>query len=141
MTYALALPLQAAVFQRLAAFPALTALVGTHVYDQIPPGPMPPLFVALGPETSRDRSDKTGRGGEHDLAVAVVAEAAGFATAKQAAAAVSDALIDASLALARGRLVSLRFLRAQARRTEGGEGREITLVFRARVEDDPAPTP
>jgi hypothetical protein len=65
----------------------------------------------------------------------VVAEAAGFSSAKAAAAAVSDALIDTALPLARGRLVSLRFLRAQARRREPGDGREITLTFRARVED------
>jgi hypothetical protein len=135
VTYALSHPLQAAIFQRLAAFPALQALVGPHVYDQVPPGTLPPLLVALGPETARDRSDKTGRGSEHDLQVAVVAEAAGFSSAKAAAAAVSDALIDTALPLARGRLVSLRFLRAQARRREAGDGREITLTFRARVED------
>lgn len=137
MTYAPAAALQAAIFQRLSAFAPLQALVGPHVYDQVPPGPQPALLVALGPETARDRSDLTGRGSDHDFQVAVVAEAAGFASAKLAAAAVSDALIDANLALARGRLVSLRFLRAQARTRENGEGRQITLTFRARVEDLP----
>lgn len=139
MTYALSLPLQAAVYRRLAADPALQALVGAHVYDQLPPGAMPPLYVALGPEVSRDRSDQTARGSEHDLAVMVVAEAAGFASAKEAAAAVSDALSGAELALPRGRLLWLRFLRAQARRRDKGEARQIDLVFRARVEDDAAP--
>lgn len=136
MTYALSRPLQAAIYARLASDPTLGALVGSHVYDQLPPGALPPLFVALGPEAARDRSDQTGRGTEHDLTVSVVAEAAGFSAAKEAAGAVSDALLGADLALSRGRLVNLRFLRAQARRREAGEGREITLIFRARVEDD-----
>ena len=74
------------------------------------------------------------RGAEHDLAVAVVSEAQGFAAAKAAAAAVCDALLDADLALGRGRLVLLRFLRAQASRPAGG-ARRIDLTFRARVED------
>lgn len=135
MSYAAALALQSAVFARLVADPGVAALVGGHVYDQVPPGPLPPLLVALGPERARDRSDVTGRGSEHDLALTVVTHAAGFATAKQAAAAVCEALRDADLPLARGTLVFLRFLRAQARRTEDGAGREITLVFRARIDD------
>lgn len=140
MTYALAPALQAAVFARLAAHAPLAALVGPHVYDSLPPGTVPPLYVALGPEVARDRSDATDRGAEHDLAVAVVSEAQGFAQAKAAAAAVCDALLDADLALGRGRLVLLRFLRAQAARPSGG-ARRIDLTFRARVEDDAAPTP
>ena len=125
MSYALSRPLQ--------------ALVGPHVYDQLPPGERPPLYVALGAEVARDRSDQTGHGSEHDLAVSVVAEAAGFASAKEAAAAVSDALQGADLALSRGTLLWLRFLRAQARRRDKGAARQIDLVFRARVEDDAAP--
>ena len=139
MTYALARPLQAAIYRRLAEDPALAALVGSHVYDQLPPGVLPPLYVALGAEVTRDRSDQTGQGTEHDLAVSVVAEAAGFSSAKEAAAAVSDALQGADLPLSRGRLLWLRFLRAQARRRDKGEARQIDLVFRARVEDDAAP--
>jgi hypothetical protein len=139
MTYAVAGALQAALHGRLAADPALAALVGPHVHDALPPGPVPPLYVALGPETARDRSDRTGRGADHDVAIAVVTDAQGFAQAKAAAAAVSDALLRAPLTLARGRVVTLRFLRAEARRTgPPGERREIALTFRARVEDDPA---
>ena len=139
MTYALSRPLQAAIYQRLAADPTLAALVGSHVYDQLPPGVRPPLYVALGAEVTRDRSDQTGQGTEHDLAVSVVAEAAGFASAKEAAGAVSDALAGADLSLSRGKLLWLRFLRAQARRRDKGEARQIDLVFRARVEDDASP--
>jgi hypothetical protein len=141
VTFALSRALQTAIFQRLKASPALTALVGPHIYDAMPPGPRPSLYVALGPETVRDRSDGTGRGADHDLAIAVVTDEAGFACAKDAAAAVADALIDADLLLSRGRLLWLLFLRAQAARKAGGEIRQIDLTFRARVEDDAAPQP
>lgn len=142
MTYALAGALQAALHGRLSADPALTALVGPHVHDALPPGPVPPLYVALGPETVRDRSDGTGRGADHDFSIVVATEAHGFARAKAAASAVCDALLRAPLTLSRGRVVALHFLRAQARRAgPAGERREIALVFRARVEDAPDPSP
>lgn len=134
MSYAVSAALQAAVYQCLTGDSALTALVGTDIYDALPSGALPPLYVALGDEKVRDASDMTGAGAWHDLSVAVVSEAAGYQSGKDAAAAVGDALIDADLTLARGRLVSLRFLRAQARRESGGL-RRINLTFRARVED------
>ena len=141
MTYALAQPLQAAIYARLTSDEALGSLVGPHVYDQVPPGLLPTLYVALGPEQARDRSDQTGRGTEHDVVVSVVTDGAGFSAAKAAAAAVSDALLDVDLTLTRGRLVSLRFLRAQAARKGAGDTRQIDLTFRARVEDDAQPQP
>ncbi|TNC73406.1 DUF3168 domain-containing protein [Rubellimicrobium roseum] len=136
MTYALSQGLQAAIYQRLTSYPPLQALVGPDIYDQVPPGLLPTLYVALGPEVVRDRSDATGRGSEHDVAVSVVTDGAGFSAAKAAASAVSDALTDHPLTLPRGRVVSSRFLRAQARRIGSGETRQIDLIFRLRVEDD-----
>lgn len=136
MSYGVAMALQAAVFQRLQAHAPLGALVGAAIYDALPTGILPPIYVAIGPETVRDRSDKTGRGAEHEFTVSVVTEASGFATAKAAAAAVSDALVDADLALGRGRLVALTFYRAIAARIGSGDQRQIDLIFRARVEDD-----
>ena len=136
MSYGMSAALQEAVFQRLETDPALTALVGTRIYDAAPPGQVPGLYVTLGPERVRDRSDATGGGALHDFSVSVVTDETGFADAKAASGAVSDALIDAPLALARGRLVSLNFLRAEARRVDRGARRRIDLTFRARVEDD-----
>ncbi len=135
MSYGVAAALQAAVYARLQADATLAALVGGAIYDALPPGILPALYVAIGPERVRERSDATGRGAEHEFTVAVVTESAGFATAKAAAAAVSDTLEDAPLVLARGRLVGLRFLRAEAARVGAGETRQITMTFRARVED------
>lgn len=136
MSYAIGSALQAAVYAHLQADAALEALVGDAIYDAAPAGTPGGLYVTLGLEDVRDRSDGSGAGAAHDLVVSVVTDAAGFHAAKDAAAAVSDALVDAALTLARGRLVSMNFLRARARRIEAGAMREIELRFRARVEDD-----
>lgn len=133
MSYGMGAALQAAVYQRLMADSRLDALVGSAIHDAVPPGAPAGTYVSIGPEEVRDRSDKTARGAEHQFVVSVVTDAAGFQTAKSVAGAVSDALTDATLILARGRLVGLWFLRARARR-DGGE-RRIDLTFRARVED------
>ncbi len=135
MSYALAGALQAAVFARVSGDAVVAGLVGDAVYDAAPPGVLPSLYISLGPEAVRDRSDKTGAGAEHEFTVSVLSDAAGFAAAKAVAGAVSDALVDARLTLARGRLVGLWFLRAKAARVGSGERRRIDLTFRARVED------
>lgn len=136
MSYAVTAALQSAVFARLAGDGAVQAAAGGAVYDAVPPDPGLPLtYVAIGPEEARDRSDKTGRGAEHDFTVSVVSRAAGFQPAKVAAAAVSDALVGAEMALSRGRLVEITFLRARARRLDDAAVRQIDITFRARVED------
>lgn len=135
MTYALSRALQEAVFQRLHPDATLAALTGGAIHDTAPPGPRAGLSVSLGPETAEDRSDATGRGALHLFTVTVLSDAGGFAAAKDAAAAVVDALDGAPLVLSRGRVVFLRFDRARADRK--GRDRQIDLRFRARVEDDP----
>ncbi len=135
MSYGVASALQAAVYQRLVASDVLEGLVGDAIYDAVPPGSSTGTYVSIGPEDARDRSDKTGRGAEHDFVISVVTDSAGFERAKEAAGVVSDALVDAPLILARGRLVGLWFLKARARRVEDGDVRRIDLSFRARVED------
>ncbi|WP_372604177.1 DUF3168 domain-containing protein [Actibacterium sp.] len=136
MSYGAAAALQAAVYQWLTSDVALTQLVGSAIYDAVPPGDLPELYVSLGPEDVRDRSDKTGGGAVHVFTVSVVSSAAGFASAKAAAVAVSDALVDAPLALSRGALVGLAFDKARARRVQDGDIRRIDLTFRARVDDE-----
>jgi hypothetical protein len=132
MSYGAAAALQAAIYARLTG---ATALVGVPVVDAIPSGGGSGTFVLIGPEEVIDQSDKSGGGAEHRLTVAVISDAAGFLAAKDVAVAVSDALIDAPLALARGHLVGLRFLRAKAVRLDAGGTRRIDLSFRARIED------
>lgn len=136
MSYAVSGALQSAVFAALSADSALAALVGTAVYDAVPAGSVPDIYVRLGSESVREASDATGAGAVHFLSVSVITTSPGFASAKAAAAAVSDALHDADLVLARGSLISLRFERATARRIDAGSARQIDLRFRARVSDD-----
>ncbi|MDE0589881.1 DUF3168 domain-containing protein [Halocynthiibacter sp. C4] len=136
MSYGVSAALQGAVYQKLAADTTLGALVGAAIYDRAPSGALPPTYVSLGPEDVRNRADKDGYGALHMFTVSVVTEAAGFQSAKEVAAAISDCLVDADLTLSRGRLVYLNFDRAVARRVGKGETRRIDLKFRARVEDN-----
>ncbi len=134
MSYAFSAALQAGLYQHLLADAAVTALVGDAVYDALPSGPQPALYVMLGPETVLDRSDVTGRGSEHRLTISVISEADGFAAAKAVAGAVSDAM-DGPIALDQGTLVYVNFDRAVARRSgPAGTLRQIDLRFRARVD-------
>lgn len=132
MSYGVAAALQAAVYQRLAG---AAGLAGVPIHDALPPGAGTGSFVLIGPEEVTDASDKSGAGAEHRFVVSVISDAAGFHAAKEIAVAASDALVNAPLSLTRGRLVSLRFRRAVARRLDEGEVRRIDLTFVARVED------
>jgi hypothetical protein len=134
MTYALAAALQQAVFQHLSADPAVTASLGSELFDALPSGTLPQIYAVLGGEEVLDRSDFTGKGARHRFTVSVFTRAAGFVAAKEAAAAICDALIGAPLLLSRGRLVGLWFERGSARRLDDGR-RSITLLFVARLED------
>ncbi len=136
MTYAVSAALQSAVFAAISADPGVVSAVGVAVYDAIPSGSLPSLYVSIGPEVVRSEDDKTGFGSAHRFVISVVTDVPGFFAAKQAAGAVCDALQDADLALTRGRLVSLRFQRARAIKIDKGAGRRIDLTFRARVEDE-----
>ncbi|VDC31785.1 DUF3168 domain-containing protein [Pseudogemmobacter humi] len=131
MSYGAAAALQAAVWQRLEGDPALA---GVGIHDALPPGGSG-SFVLIGPGEVRDASDKSAAGAEHRLVISVISDAAGFFTAKTVAAAVCDALAGPLPPLSRGRLVSLSFLRAEARRLDAGAVRRIDLTFRARTED------
>lgn len=135
MSYGVSVALQTAVYQALIMDMTLTALVGSDIYDAIPSGAVPSLYVALGPEIARDKSDKTGAGAEHQFTVSVVTDSAGFATAKEAAAAVSGALVNAQLTLNRGTLIALNFYRARAVRVGSADEPRIDLTFKALVQD------
>lgn len=136
MSYGVGAALQEAVYATLQADAALNTLVGNNIFDQLPVGKVPDLFVSLGPETVLDRSDKDSDGAEHRFVVSVIGDASGFAKVKAAAAAVSDGLVNADLSLSRWRLVYLRFDRAVAKRDGRKNLRRVDLRFVARVEDN-----
>ncbi|WP_299962083.1 DUF3168 domain-containing protein [uncultured Roseobacter sp.] len=136
MSYAMSGALQAAIYETLINDATLGGLVGTNVYDAVPSGDLPETYVRLGAEQARDASDQTGIGALHTVEISVFTTQPGFAGAKAVATAISDALQDADLALSRGRLVFLRFQRAEARRIDTNAGRQIRMRFQARVEDE-----
>jgi len=136
MSYGVSGPLQAAIYAHLQADAALGAIVGDAIYDALPEGTLPSLYVSLGAETVKDKSDQTGQGAEHEITISVITDQAGFSTAKAAAGAVSDALVDAALALSRGTLIAMNFYRAKAARVSTGDQRQIDVIFRARIEDN-----
>ncbi|MCV6593736.1 MAG: DUF3168 domain-containing protein [Silicimonas sp.] len=135
MSYGGARDLQAAVYQLLVADGTLGALVGTAIYDELPPGALPSHYVSLGPEDVTDLSDQTGRMARHRFDVSVVSEGEGFDLAKRAAAAVSDVVLAGPWGLARGHVVSMSLHRTRARRVRRGELRRIDLTFQALVDD------
>jgi len=135
MSYAITAALQQAVYAALVADGPVSTLSSGAIHDALPPGPVPDLYISLGPERVQDRSDGSFGGAWHDFPVIVISDGAGFTEAKTLAAAVSDALVDANLTLSRGRLVSLRFLRARARVID--DRREIEVWFRAHVDECP----
>ncbi len=128
MSYVISAALQKAVFQQLDT-------LSYPVFDAVPSGPLPELYISIGPEEVRDVSDATGTGAVHFFTVTVFSAAPSFAKAKTVAAEVCDTLTGPMPWLDRGRLVGLSFQRARARRVSQGGGRQIELRFRARVED------
>lgn len=135
MTYAMASALQKAVFETLQATPALTSVIGDAIYDSAPPGALPSLFVTLGLERATAAHDSSGVIVTHRFTVSVISQDdGGFARAKRAAGAVSDALDGAVPVLEHGRVLGIAFARADARRMPRGGRRRIDLRFTARLE-------
>ena len=106
MSYGMTAALQSAVYGRLSADVGLAVL----------------------------RRSAVGAGGAlHEFSVSVVTTGAGFHLAKEAAAAVSDAVLAAPLTLSRGRASRVHFTRAKAVRTSAN--RRIDIWFRARLDE------
>jgi hypothetical protein len=135
MSYGVSAALQSAVFQALSNDAVLDGYVSGAIYDAAPSGTVPSLYVSLGPEDVTDASDQTGHGARHGFIVSVVADTAGFLTAKEIAAVISDVLVDADLTLTRGTLIGLYFVSAKARRVQDSDVRRIDIRFMARVQD------
>ena len=111
-------------------------MVGSAIYDAAPAGAAPALFVSLGAERVDARSSTCCAGALHRFTVSIIAQdQGGFVRAKEAAAAVCDALDGSTPSLERGRVVYMTFERADARRATGAR-RRIDLRFVARVEDN-----
>lgn len=137
MSYAMSAALQEAVFTALAGNMALAAMI-EGIYDA-PAGsdgtPPTGTYITLGDEVAKDRSSASHKGTTLDFDINIHSDFAGFSAAKAAAAEVVDTLAWADLALSRGALVNLKFLKSRTRRGAAPETRRIVLVFRAILDD------
>ena len=141
MTYALAWPLQEALFASLAADATCQQYFDDRIYD----APLPfgqdaeaeGLYLTLGDEEARDWATATDQGAVHLVRIEVHAPRRGFAEAKQAAAAVSDVVLGGGLVPSRGAVVNCRFVDAKTGRAENDALRRIEMRFRITVEDTP----
>ena len=139
MTYALSWPLQEGIYSAICANQVCGEFFAHRVFD----GPAPfqgdaeveGLFLTLGDEQVRDWSTGTDSGAEHLVTLTVHAPRRSFGEAKQAAAAVSDALLLGAVTLTRGRVINARFTEARTRRLERDALRQIEMRFRFVVED------
>lgn len=139
MSYGMAWALQEALYQRLSTATATAALLGGRIYDAAPQDesalPRDAVYATLGDEDVDDWSTATDAGAEHLVTITVHAPQPGFAAAKRAAAAISDTLLAGSLSPARGRVISVNFVDARTKRTEGHRLRQIRMRFRVVLED------
>ena len=129
--------LQRAVLTRLEADSEVAALTEGHVYDALPPGELPILYVIFGTETVRDRSDMTSFAAVHEFDLSVITSLSGFQSAKTLASYMCTALLTKPLSLADGHLIALNFQGAVSKRQSTGGGRRIDLKFRALIEQKP----
>ncbi|MEM8699981.1 MAG: DUF3168 domain-containing protein [Pseudomonadota bacterium] len=138
MTYALAWPLQEAVFEVLDGDQNLAALV-SGIYDaapqQVSDAAEDGLYVTIGDELAEDWATSSDAGAVHTVLISVHAPRRGFAEAKRAAGLISDLMLSAALAPARGRVIQTRFLDARTARAENDALRRIDLRFRLALED------
>jgi hypothetical protein len=139
MTYALSWPLQQALHAAIAGDAGCASFFEERIYDAAPPfGPdaaAEGLYLTIGDETVVDWSTASDQGARHQVTLTVHAPRHGFAEAKQAAAAVSDLMLEGTLRPARGRVVDARFVGARTRRAEGDALRRIEMRFSIVLED------
>jgi len=127
--------LQRAVFVQLSGEAGIVEVVGPNIYDAVPAGAEPEVFVLIGEELVRDRSTQTSAAVYHDFTVSIFSDQHGFAATKALAELVCDSLLNAELTLDRGRVTGLWFRRARTRRGREPDRRRVDLQFRAHVED------
>jgi len=137
MSYTGSDALQTAIYQRLSADAALSAIVGSDIYDVLPTGTLPSIYVTLGDEDVRDASDSTGAAARVTFLVSVVSRSGGYQTAKQAGQAIVDALLSAPLSLTEGAMVGPWYTKSSAKRTGDPDVRRLDLTFEGLVQDTP----
>ena len=126
--------LQAAIYARLSADAALTALIGTgSVRDHLQPKVDKPSVFLAGIE-SRDASTSSEKGEEHLITLQVRTGEGGNRMAGEIVARVRDLLDDAALTLSGATLVGILHRRTTIGRNARVGGHATEMVFRAVTE-------
>ena len=128
-----AFELQKAIVTALVADTALTALVGSRIYDETPRAPAFP-YVVLSQTTVADWSTSTETGAEHQLTIDAWSRQGGKREAYAIADAIVAALDDVALTVSGQALVNLRFKFTETRRDSDGITWHAALRFRAVTE-------
>lgn len=131
MSYAVSAAVQKAMYEALVADPPVGA-----IFDGAPEGEVPDTYAVIGAEDVRDRSSMDARLSEHRAIVTVYGAEAAFSSTKLMAGAICDRMLAGLPNLDRGRVVSIEFIRARARRVTSNAQRRIEMTFRLIVEDD-----
>ena len=129
---------QAGVFAQISADPEIKALIGTHIFDGVPPGVVPDLYLLIGPELVIDKSDFTQSGSEHQLLISALSQGHGFKEAKRLAGVVVNALHAKPPNLDNGRVVFVHFSKANAWRDPQLDARRVDVTFLLRCAQDDA---
>lgn len=139
MTYAISWPLQQGIYSLVCGDPTCQSTIGTRVFDAVPleadGGTADDVYMTFGDEEVQDWSSGSTNGAIHTVTVSVHAPRHGFSDAKQAAAAISDAILSGALTLTRGTVVNVRFVDGRTTRREADGLRQIDLRFRITVQD------
>jgi len=139
MTYAISWPLQEGIYSLVCSDPACLSTVGTRVFDAVPleadNSTPEDVYMTFGDEDVQDWSSGSTNGAIHTVTVSVHAPRHGYSDAKQAAAAISDAILSGALSLTRGTVINVRFIDGRTIRQEADGIRRIDLRFRITVQD------
>ena len=139
MTYAISWSLQQGIYAMVCNDPDCASSLGNRVFDAAPlqaEGGIPDeVYMTFGDEEVQDWSSGSTNGAIHTISISVHAPRHGFSDAKQAAAAISDAILSGAIPLARGAVVNVRFVDARTVRQEADAFRRIDLRFRITVQD------
>lgn len=127
------LEIQGAIVARLKATAAITALVGTRVYDSVPAGAsFPYITLGEGDETSDDVDCVDGF--EISLDVDVWSRAPGFPEAKRISNEIRNALTDPPLTISDNALVYFNHRQTRTFRDPDGITSHAVLTFEAFAE-------
>lgn len=139
MTYAMSWSLQQGLYHLFCENALCVEQFGHRIYDAPPPliNESDPggIYLTFGDEEVDDWSTDSDVGAIHTVTLTINAPRRGFAEAKRAAAAVSDAVLGGGLTMTRGRAVNARFVDAKTKRAQNDALRQIVLRFRITLED------